>query len=62
MTKEQSLNILGELFLVDPITKEDLVIFWPLINNGDGSHSIITMNTITGEKQEITYRIKNVKS
>ena len=59
MTKEQSLNQLGELFLTDE-KGGDLVICSDLKRTADSFNEFSVMNVSTGEKRNITFKISEV--
>ena len=60
VTPNQSLSQLGEIFLTDHETGEDLVICSNLIKRLGSHTSFEVMNASTGEKQKITFKIEEL--
>ena len=60
MDVEQSRDQIADLFLTDQETNEDLVICSDIIKRLGSYSSFEVMNTSTGEKQRITFKIEEV--
>jgi hypothetical protein len=60
VTKDQSLQMLGTLFLADPETGTDLVLCSPLVHDGNGWSRFLVQNTETGQRHEVKFKIREI--